>query len=306
VLSKSNIDFGKVVIGTSKIDSIRLMNYGTDTLNIMSSQAFSTFMTDPSVLQIAPGVSNTIFVTFISTKKGIYTENILIEYGVPKKCDTIKVSGQSVAPPRNLRNPTRLTFKNVVPGLPVIESFYIYNDGDLDLIINNMYSSSGSISVSPISMTVTPSDSQKVTVTATTADKLDSAALIIFNDNSVKSIDTMQVIFATETDIKDITVPNHFSLSQNYPNPFNPSTTINYTLPAESRVKLTLYNLLGQVVDVLVNEVQQSGTYSVAWNANNSIANSLASEIYIYKIEAVSANNQTNSFTLSLKMTLIK
>ncbi|MBA4313296.1 MAG: hypothetical protein C0417_11780 [Chlorobiaceae bacterium] len=306
VLSKSNIDFGKVLIGTTKVDSIRLINDGTDTLNIMSSQSSSTFMVNPSVLQIVPGASNTILVTFISTKKGTYEENILIEYGVPKMYDTIKVSGQSVAPPRNVRNPTRLTFKTVVPVSPVIESFYIYNDGDLDLIIDSMYSTSSLISIAPASMTVTPSDSQKVTVTTIAADQMESTALIIFNDNSVKPIDTMQVIFETATDIKTEYFPTEFSLNQNYPNPFNPSTTISYSLPNECIVKLTLYDILGQTVQTLVNEVQQAGVHNVIWNASDAITNSIASDIYFYRIEAIGISSPGNAFTLSRKMTLIK
>ncbi len=85
-----------------------------------------------------------------------------------------------------------------------------------------------------------------------------------------------------------------FELSQNYPNPFNPATTISFSLPEASNVKLTLYNLLGQEIETLVNGFKESGVHTVNFNASK-----LNSGIYIYKIE-------TNGLTQTRKMTLIK
>jgi hypothetical protein len=76
-------------------------------------------------------------------------------------------------------------------------------------------------------------------------------------------------------------LPAMYTLSQNYPNPFNPSTTIDYSLPHASRVKLNIYNVLGQVVATLVNDQRAAGTYAVRWNASN-----LASGLYFYQLTA--------------------
>ncbi len=82
-------------------------------------------------------------------------------------------------------------------------------------------------------------------------------------------------------------IPSEFSLSQNYPNPFNPSTTIRYSIPAASRVRLIVYDLLGKEVEVLVNETKTAGRYSVEFNASH-----LASGVYFYQIEAVSQDKK--------------
>jgi len=87
---------------------------------------------------------------------------------------------------------------------------------------------------------------------------------------------------------------NDFKLAQNYPNPFNPSTTISYSIKDEGLVTLKIYNILGQQVANIVNEVKTPGNYSVSFNASN-----LASGIYLYKINS-------NGFSLTKKMLLIK
>jgi hypothetical protein len=89
-------------------------------------------------------------------------------------------------------------------------------------------------------------------------------------------------------------LPNKFSLEQNCPNPFNPATTINFSLAQDSHVKITVYNTLGQIVAVLLDGFQSTGSHSVAWDAQN-----LPGGIYIYKLKA-------GGFTASKKMFLQK
>ncbi len=85
-----------------------------------------------------------------------------------------------------------------------------------------------------------------------------------------------------------------YFLDQNYPNPFNPSTTIKYGIKSKSNVNITLYNSIGQIVKVVLNEVKEPGNYTLDLNASQ-----LPSGVYIYRIH-------TDNFTASKKMILMK
>jgi len=87
---------------------------------------------------------------------------------------------------------------------------------------------------------------------------------------------------------------NSFSLSQNYPNPFNPNTKIEYSIPMSGPIKLKVYDILGNEVATLVNEVKSPGNYTAEFDAS-----AFASGVYIYTIRA-------NDFIQSRKMILMK
>jgi hypothetical protein len=78
----------------------------------------------------------------------------------------------------------------------------------------------------------------------------------------------------------DLTGVLSYSLDQNYPNPFNPVTSIKYSVPQSGRVKLAVYNLIGEQVAVLVNEIKEPGKYEVRFDAS-----ALSSGVYIYRME---------------------
>ena len=99
------------------------------------------------------------------------------------------------------------------------------------------------------------------------------------------------------SDIVEVNVdftPKEYELYQNYPNPFNPSTIIKYAVPQESKVQLTIYNTIGEVVSVLVNETQNEGFHEVDFNAS-----ALSNGIYFYRLVA-------NENILIKKMILLK
>ena len=98
-------------------------------------------------------------------------------------------------------------------------------------------------------------------------------------------------------------VPEEFSLSQNYPNPFNPTTTIQFSLPYDSKVKIVVYSISGEQVRVLTDGEFAAGKHEAQFNTNS--VNGIASGVYLYSIHAVSNDGKSN-FTQTKKMVLLK
>ncbi len=99
-------------------------------------------------------------------------------------------------------------------------------------------------------------------------------------------------------------LPQEFALSQNYPNPFNPSTSIKFSVPVDTKVTLTIYNLLGQVVTTLVNEEVSAGHYSTVWNGADDNGFQVSSGVYLYEMKA-NGNNGT-AYSQMKKMVFLK
>ena len=97
----------------------------------------------------------------------------------------------------------------------------------------------------------------------------------------------------------DSEIPKEFALSQNYPNPFNPLTTLKCQLPKAEHVTLTIYNIRGQKVRTLVNEVKQPGSYKIEWNGKNSFRLEVGTGLYVVRMKA-------GEFTESKKILLMK
>lgn len=94
-------------------------------------------------------------------------------------------------------------------------------------------------------------------------------------------------------------IPVNYSLSQNYPNPFNPSTTIHFSIPSQSFVNISIYNVLGEKIKTLLAEEMQPGSFQISWNGTNDFNQNLSSGVYIYRIDA-------DNFFQSRKMILLK
>ncbi len=94
-------------------------------------------------------------------------------------------------------------------------------------------------------------------------------------------------------------VPREFQLAQNYPNPFNPSTTIRYSVPVQSQIRLRVFDIIGREVALLVDQQQSPGDYAVNWRGTNNVGVPLSSGVYFYRLEG--AGHQ-----LTKKMILLK
>jgi|GEM_PF-5595586 len=92
----------------------------------------------------------------------------------------------------------------------------------------------------------------------------------------------------------DVSVPKEFSLAQNYPNPFNPNTVIEFAVPVDAMVNISVYNILGENIGTILNEYVKAGVHKIDFNADN-----LRSGVYFYRMQAVDK-------VFTRKMTLIK
>jgi len=139
-----------------------------------------------------------------------------------------------------------------------------------------------------------PSDSGTFTIKLRAyylLDLLDSYE-VDYNNNSLEH--EFEVDCASLVDRIDNNIPDEYKLHQNYPNPFNPATQIEFDVLEEAQVKLFVYNVLGQVVATLVDDVKSAGSYRVNFDATN-----LPTGVYIYRIEM-------GSYQETMKMLLTK
>ena len=95
-------------------------------------------------------------------------------------------------------------------------------------------------------------------------------------------------------------IPSDFSLDQNYPNPFNPSTTIRFSIPQTSNIKIEIYDVLGNLVKTLIDyNLYEPGSYEVVWNGLDNRGKIVSSGIYFTKM-------QSGNFTQTMKMNFLK
>jgi len=109
------------------------------------------------------------------------------------------------------------------------------------------------------------------------------------------SADEAEVIYFE----KDQYLPQDYGFDQNYPNPFNPRTTIPYQISRDGRVKISIYNKLGQEICTLVDEVKEQGNHEVVWNGRDLNNNTVSSDMYMVRMESA-------KFVQSRKILLIK
>jgi len=135
-----------------------------------------------------------------------------------------------------------------------------------------------------------------------------------FPSDNGKSVREFRIVvgkkdFVETNDLNLSGVPQDFALGQNYPNPFwsaatsrsagNPSTRIDYELPTTSQVKISVYNLSGQLVRTLFNGEQSAGRYTVSWDGANTFGERIASGVYLVRMEA-------GKFVATRKMVVVR
>jgi len=127
-----------------------------------------------------------------------------------------------------------------------------------------------------------------------------SGTVTIYSNDSDEEEVIINLYGETETlSIDEIPIPEKFTLHQNYPNPFNPVTTLRYDLPEDAVVNITIYDMMGRVVNTLVNGSQTAGYMSIQWNATDDEGKPVSAGLYLYTIQA-------GEFVQTKKMVLLK
>ena len=95
------------------------------------------------------------------------------------------------------------------------------------------------------------------------------------------------------------TIPEEYRLYQNYPNPFNPVTNIRYDIPEDGQVSITIYHVMGNRVNSLINRPESAGSKLIQWNARDEQGRAVSAGIYFYTL-------RTNNYIQTQKMVVLK
>ena len=108
-----------------------------------------------------------------------------------------------------------------------------------------------------------------------------------FSSNSMVHIENVEFnLGALSSDEENLGFPTAFSVNQNFPNPFNPVTTLEYSIPENMVVQVTIYDNMGRLVKNLFNASQRAGTNRIQWNATDNMNQPVPTGMYIYRIQA--------------------
>lgn len=257
-----------------------------------------TLVTDPN------GPSNNTYEFEIPGQ----VDDTMVEYYISAQdndnnATTLPEGGSGINPPGSTPPPTFFNYTIMIPGIPVISYF----------------SPSGDTTIAPdgrVPFNIDASDTSGFTLSykwwknseqlLRTGDfylyisnpndpvpRTDTIRVEVSNGHNSASV-TWLVHVDNPSGINDENLPLSYSLFQNYPNPFNPSTRISFSIPNSEYVELIIYNMIGEEIEKLVNDILPAGEYNINFNAVK-----LPSGIYIAKINA-------GSFAQTIKMSLLK
>lgn len=282
------------------IDSVRFTSSSDFTIDI---PPLTTVKTNSSILAQ---------ITWKPKEMKLYRDTLELYHTATYKPNPLRLplAGSAIPTAVFQMSTTEMNFGSLDVNIPSKDSsFYVYNLGTgedsvtVGLVYGNVQPAEG-IDVVPKQFKIAPSDSQMITFTFTPpiikkvlgGTYNPKIRMTSFLGESLRVVDRSVKFRLTGTlgVRRDVAAAEHFSLSQNYPNPFNPVTTIRFSLPAQSAVRLSVYDLLGREIGVLVDEELPQGTYRVPFDASY-----LSSGVYMYTL-------RSGAFVTSKKLTVMK
>ena len=216
---------------------------------------------------------------------------------------TLPVGGSGINPPGSTPPPDFFSFRFVIPGTPIIESFFplgdttIQKNGEIEFMVNATDTSGLELNYQWFKndfLVGTNSSTYDYRHSSFDPPPHTDVIKVIISNGYIIMDKTWNVFVEPTSAVEDGNSPISYSLKQNYPNPFNPSTQIQYSIANSEFVNLSIFNSLGEMVAELVNESKPAGEYTVTFDAGK-----FASGIYIARITA-------GNFTQLIKMSLLK
>jgi hypothetical protein len=232
---------------------------------------------------------------------------------------TMTLAALPVLPPANLSfTPGSVVFTDIPSEEVGTQNIVMTNEGDEEIRIASVTSTDRGITVSPSEGTIAPHDSLPFAVTVASRSRSGMmSGYLIFSTDRPDIFDSVLVEAAiappgtpSSTAISGVgiesAVPERYSLAQNFPNPFNPTTTIGFGLPRASRVSVRVYDVTGREVATVFEGVLDAGFGSVRWDGRSDAGATLATGVYIYRIEAFAIDGAGAPFVESRRMLIMK
>ncbi len=305
LLPQSELSFGSVGVYDSLKIYLDIKNSSINTLNIDSvytkSLYFTTLLQKSNVAQFD---SSKLTITFSSSTYGSFVDTIYFKSNAEVTLSKLSLSAFVPYPYLSVSKSV-IDFGEVIKD-SLKQSTIVVKDTSISrlnidsILTSTKYFVSSMSSPSPI---LTNKDSAIVLIEFrpdTIKQFIDT--LFIFNSSQVNpfkiALLANGIVSGIQTDA-DL-IPDHYSLSQNYPNPFNPTTVIRFGLPFDSKVIINVYNILGQEVKLLKDDIITAGNHEVQFNTTN-----LSSGVYIYRLSAESINGE-QKYSSNKKMILLK
>ena len=289
-------DFGPIGLDSMASSLITIYNWGNRNLIVSEINTTNEVFIGPSnPFNVSFGDSQEIIINFVpdSTKQEqgilIISSNDPVD---PQK--EIILNGLGYAP-LIATDPMELIFEDVAIGDSTSRYFVVKNLGNAELEVEDINTARPEFSVSDTAFVVLPEDSFLVNVSFLPSETGTIFDTLVILSNAPKNKLPMQVNVQISI-VGEIlsNLPTQYFLYENYPNPFNPRTTIDYALPKAGDVSLVVYNLIGEMVKILLDEQQSAGYYKHSWDATN-----VASGVYFYRLQA-------GDFVQTRKMVLLK
>ena len=311
-INPGDVDFGSLEVGATTTETITIANPASsgaaltgEIALVQSGDAFS-IVSGGGEFALGVGESQEVVVSFAPGAEGDYAADLEVTHNATTQAGPASIglagAATAAAAPSVMISEMAIDLGDVIVFREESASVTIQNTGNAALsgsvALAGADAEAFAITAGAGDFTIAAGGSLEITVAfapETPGDKV--AELHVTHD--AQNVSSPAIVSLEGTALANVAaerneVPGDFRLAQNYPNPFNPQTTLEFGLPNSGHVRLSVFDLAGRELDVLVDSVMPAG-----WHAVDFDARALPSGTYLYHM-------QTESMTLTRKMTVLK